>query len=102
MNDPSFSFYDFKKWIDKHPCDIEASKIQDKEIVGRKVESRIGIKRLNHQIDQDNPELDAISLSEHFKSHGGLIIDEAGKLFLIETDLGQFHIPKVYVKYSEV
>lgn len=99
MKEPTFSFYDFKKWLDENTPSNEPKIVKNGFSVGESVQSRIGIKRLEHQLNKDNSKLENVSsLAQDFKNNGGKILEIDEVNFLIEVKNGKFLIPKIYVK----
>ena len=106
--DPSFSIYEFKYWLEKQPNSelkfpggfIPHTDNKSVEGIGIKVESRLGIQRLEEQIVKFNEDLEhPIEIAKNFKENGGKVVEQRANLtVLVETSLGSFVIPKMYTK----
>ena len=105
--DPSFSIYEFKYWLEKQPKSelkfpsIAKSDIKHDSIaMGEKVESRLGICRLEVELLKYNETLEnSIETAKYFKENGGKIIEQRSDLTVfVETDVGSFVIPRMYTK----
>lgn len=109
--EPSFSFYEFKGWLAKQPEEdfslpefgvIQANKIMG-DIVGKSVESRLGLQRLENQIAEHNADMDqgqVERLAKQFKQQGGVVVEVCDLRLGIDTSLGHFNLPKLYTKLS--
>jgi len=107
--EPSFSIYEFKGWLARQPeanfrlpdisC-IQAKKIMG-DLVGIRVEPRLGLYRLKDQIAQHNESLNSESvktLATAFKDNGGVVGAMHDLCLVIETNKGEFRLPKLYTK----
>lgn len=96
----------FKKWLNHEPSfdtdikfSINVSK-SDPSQENKFVESRIGVEHLKKHIQSYNS-LDPnkiAQLSVEFKNNGGVIKESKDLIYLIETKLGSFNLPRTYVK----
>lgn len=108
--DPSFSIFEFRYWMAKRPqSDFAIGKIEQNNgnkdssdsHIGHSVESRLGIVRLEQQIEKHNNDLKEVKvIAKDFKDHGGQVVDVDDMCFIIETKLGVFNLPSVYTKRS--
>lgn len=73
----------------------------NESMVGKMVEPRLGVKRLEQKIAESNETKIADILAEQFKDCGGKIIDVSGLNVTIEVTGGKFVIPKIYTKDTE-
>ena len=110
--DPSFSIYEFRSWLDKQPkpelgCpSLQKDKGLNEHIVSmgsqKKIESRLGIERLEEQVVKHNPKMDratAIGLAQYFKENGGTLGGEHENMLVsVRTNRGDFRLPKLYTK----
>ena len=87
-----FSLESFKKWMSQQkPMDNKVNRL-----IGLKVESKIGAKRVaKHVLSCDG---DLREVCEDFKKNGGLISEIEGTNFFIEVSSGTFKIPRCFVK----
>lgn len=96
MTEPNLHFTtdDFKQWMKLSEKKEEQQKRQNR-LVGTSVESKIGTKRLIVNITPKEGNLH--ELAKDFKTHGGVINDVDGKIFLIEVNSGFFYIPRYLI-----
>lgn len=98
-NEPSFSLYEFKKWLDDQAKFPEFKKPEETKRSDYHVESRIGISRLKDQIAVHNPDIKDIGhLAEAFKESGGRATDSDGIHVTIRVGEQEFKLPKLYTK----
>ena len=107
--DPSFSIWDFRDWLEKQPTDelnfptlVKSASQPSNEATAEIVESRLGISRLETEINKHNEGLEDIgTLAKCFKDNGGTIIESKNNLtVVIETKSGKFVLPRLYTKSS--
>lgn len=79
----SFSFGDFKKWMD------EESAMENTTVEGRKVQIAVTAKVLANQVEADQGDL--TKSIKAFIKHGGTILNEDGDYLLIDAGLGTFY-----------
>lgn len=98
MTRPSFSFDDFKKWMDEHEEEDRVHQPYQFEnnLLGLKVESKISSKKLASKIIAEEGELEDLVFD--FKKNGGEITEVNGKDFLIEVNSGKFYLSRYYVR----
>jgi hypothetical protein len=103
--DPSFNLYQFKYWLSKQPVfelpdsdQIRTRNVMG-DLVGTKVESRLGQDRLEKQIVKHNPDLKNIKIiAEAFKKNGGLVAEMHDLKLVVEVTSSKFTLPKMYTK----
>lgn len=91
FNPACFSLSDFKKWMESQQKDNSC----DQEVVGMKVEPKIGLRKLIEKIESEE---DATDLAKDFRRHGGIITEEDGNNVMVEVESGSFIIAKNYIK----
>jgi hypothetical protein len=93
--EPILSLYDFKKWM-AHQDDQPTKKRHD-HLIGLKVESKLGTKRLINKITPNEGIVE--DLAKEFRRDGGIIleVDDDCNL-LIEVESGSFTIPRFFVR----
>lgn len=104
--EPSFSLHEFRSWLSKHksPKGDRSSRKKNKVnegMVGLKVESRLGIGRLEEKIAEANDGMDPDVVSEvaaEFKENGGLIAEVTGLTVKVQAGEHNFLLPKIYMK----
>lgn len=106
QGEPSFSLYEFRSWLTKQSqFKMRKKKVKNdtnENMIGKIIEPRLGIKRLEQKIIENNKTDIADILAEQFKESGGKIIDVSDLNVTIEVDGGKFVIPKIYTKDKEV
>jgi hypothetical protein len=103
--EPSFSLHEFRSWLAKQgQFKMRKKKVKNdvnESMVGKTVEPRLGVKRLEQKIAENNDTKIADILAEQFKTTGGKIVDVAELNVTIEVEGGKFVIPKIYTKDTE-
>ncbi len=89
MSRPSFSFDDFKSWLEKEDT-IEEHFEEDVH-----VKPKINPRKLLNKIDVESGDIEDII--KEFKN-GGKVVDQEGRKLLIEVKSGSFFINKSYVE----
>ena len=100
-HDPSFSIYDFKKWLGNNMKNHQIKRPTyqtNQELVSEEVIPRLGIQRLQEHIKEKNNLEDCKSLAKLFKENGGIIKHIEGLDILVECNGQEFHILKGYIK----
>lgn len=99
-NDPSFSIYDFRKWLTDQSPNIKMEKQSQplNQNNNLEVECRLGLTRLEMQIAKHNPNVDHTVLAKEFKESGAKVKQDDGINLILETTSGQFSLPKLYTK----
>lgn len=104
--EPSFSLHEFRSWLAKQgQFKMRKKKVKNdvnENMVGKTVEPRLGVKRLEQKIAENNKTEIADILAEQFKNGGGKIVDVSELNVTIEVDGGKFLLPKIYTKNLEV
>ncbi len=80
---PSFSFGDFKKWME------EESVMEKASVDGKKVQAAVSAKRLINRVEADQGDITESVRS--FVKHGGTVISHDGEYLLIDAGLGTFY-----------
>lgn len=105
QGEPSFSLHEFRSWLAKQgQFKMRKKKVKNdvnENMVGKTVEPRLGVKRLEQKIAESNKTEIADILAEQFKTTGGKIVDVSGLNVTIEVEGGKFVIPKIYTKDTE-
>ncbi len=110
MNDntkrePSFSLHEFRSWLTKQSqFKMRKKKLKNdvsENLIGKTVESRLGVKRLEQKITENNETKIADILATQFKENNGRIVDVSELNVTIEVEGGKFVIPKIYTKETE-
>jgi hypothetical protein len=100
-NEPSFCFYDFKKWMENQngqPSMVRPSSSQE-NWVGLHVFPKIaGGKKLVQKMTIE--EGDAQELTKDFRTNGGQVVSVDQNYIVVEVNSGRFAIPKFMVKKS--
>jgi hypothetical protein len=112
--DPSFSIYEFSSWLNKQPKpELHFPKLREGNhkvvsehivdaSVPKKIESRLGLERLEEQVMKHNSTLDratAVGLAKSFKENGGVVSGELEDMTVsVKTEVGCFKLPKLYTK----
>lgn len=99
-HDPSFSFYEFKKWLSTQQTpDLRQNKQEQKETYGYTVKSRLGLERLELQLALHNPEVaDIKTLARIFKENGGTLVDVKDLTAIVEVNSVKLVLPRSYTK----
>ncbi len=105
-SEPSFSLNEFRSWLSKHKApkaDRPAAKKgkAGEQMVGTKVESRLGVGRLAEKIAEANKGMEpdvAAEVAEAFKAGGGVIAEVAGLTVSVTVGKHTFALPKIYTK----
>lgn len=98
-NDPSFSIYDFRKWLSDQSPNVKMEKKSNSVPQDITVECRLGLTRLEMQMKKHNPELTNIeTLAQEFKEDGASVKEDDGINLMLETSSGKFKLPKLYTK----
>lgn len=104
-NEPSFSLHEFRSWLAKHqepkPKKKRAKTQISEAMIGKLVESRLGIKRLEQKITENNQTDIADILADEFKACGGKVTAVSDLLVNVEVKSGSFLIPRIYTKDTE-
>lgn len=109
QRDANFNIFEFKKWFSDQPdTTLQANglkksnaNVADDQLIGETVSSRLGLKRLETQIQQHNESIDldkAILLAKAFKSDHGTVLEANDLNIIIQSSKGQFSLPKIYTK----
>lgn len=105
QKEPSFSLHEFRSWLSKQgQFKMRKKKVKNdvnENMVGKMVEPRLGVKRLEQKIAEGNKTEIADILAEQFKNAGGKIVDVSELNVTIEVEGGKFVIPKIYTKDLE-
>lgn len=103
-SNPSFSLYEFEKWLKSNTKNNSSSmprvKNENKERGNTQIASRLGLTRLTNKIKQYNEidEKDSEELAEIFKEKGGTMLRTEGLDAVIEVNEREFVLPKAYIK----
>jgi len=104
-NDPSFSIYDFKKWLGDSIKETKiercVNKVENKDLVGNEVVPRLGMERLIEHIKNKNElkEDEAKLIAKEFKENSGFIKDADGLDLIVECKSKSFSILKGSVTF---
>ena len=95
-----FSVQDFKEWISEQEDVSDFFEIDHTEdkFSGKSVKSKVGKNKLLERIEADK---DHELLVEEFLKQGGTVIVVEDKRVQIETDSGEFYLPRFCVKIRE-
>jgi hypothetical protein len=97
--EPSFSLYEFRSWLSKQgQFNLRKKKVKNdvnENMVGKSVEPRLGVERLEQKITEFNKTEIADILAEQFKETGGKILDVTDLNVTVEVEGGKFVIPKI-------
>ena len=103
--EPSFSLHEFRSWLAKQNEPKLRKKKAKSELteamIGKIVESRLGLKRLEQKISENNKTKLADILAGDFKDNGGKIVAVNELLVEVVVESGSFLIPKIYTKNAE-
>ena len=109
-DDPNLraNIWAFKAWFAKEsdvnsqpPSREVESKNLHSDLIGSLVESRLGIERLEMQIEKHNADFAPLEigiLAKQFKNSGGRIVGTDALTLTVEVAKGKFAIPKLYTK----
>lgn len=98
-NDPSFSIHDFRKWLTNQSPNVNMEKKSLSQNTLSTVECRLGLTRLELQIEKHNPQITNIAVvAKEFKEGGAKVKEDDGINLMLETVSGQFRLPKLYTK----
>jgi hypothetical protein len=104
--EPSFSLHEFRSWLAKQgQPKMRKKKAKTKlqeAMIGKMVEPRLGLTRLEQKIAESNKTEVADILADDFKTNGGKITEVNELMVRIEVGSGSFLIPKIYTKDMEV
>lgn len=104
--EPSFSLYEFRKWLDHHELPnlgSEKKSEEAKQEYNYTVESRLGISRLETQITQHNSSLsenEVKKIAKQFKENKGKLIDVQDLMSIVEVNSTVIKLPSSYTKKS--
>lgn len=105
-HEPSFSLYEFRKWLDHHELPNLGSEKKSEETkpeYNYMVESRLGISRLELQLAQHNPSLnenEVKKIAKQFKENKGKLIDIQDLMSIVEVNSIVVKLPSSYTKKS--
>lgn len=103
--EPSFSLHEFRSWLAKQgQFKMRKKKVKNamhESMIGKMVESRLGVKRLEQKIAENNETDIADILADQFKEFGGKIVEVTELMATVEVEGGKFVIPKIYTKDVE-
>lgn len=106
QREPSFLLHEFRSWLAKQgQFKMRKKKVKNdvnESMIGKMVEPRLGVKRLEQKIAESNKTDIADILAEQFKDNGGKIVDVTELHVTVEVEGGKFCIPKIYTKDMEV
>lgn len=100
-NEPSFSLNDFRKWLSgAKKFDLKLERRSDSATPSDAlVECRLGIARLEMQIEKHNPNArNASAIAKDFKEHGAKVVQDNGDNVMLETANFKFEFPKMYIR----
>ena len=104
--EPSFSLHEFRSWLSKQDrLKVKKKKAKNdvsEGLIGRMVEPRLGVTRLEQKIAESNKTDVADILAERFKECGGRITAVSELDVTIEVEGRTFNLPKMYTKDMEV
>lgn len=99
--EPSFSIYEFKHWLTTQDQLSLNRKPEEKQECGFHVSSRLGVQRLESQIEQHNPSMkleDRKLAARQFKQSGGTLIEMHGLIGTVQLESMKFDLPRTYMK----
>jgi len=103
--EPSFSLHEFRSWLAKQqepkPRKKKVKSKLTEAMIGKCVESRLGLLRLEQKITESNKTDIADILADDFKENGGKIVGVSELMVEVEVASGKFLIPKIYTKDAE-
>jgi len=87
---PSFSFSDFKKWMEQEDA-LESGNVE-----GRRIRSALSPKKLLHVTEADQGEL--YQSVRQFYREGGTVLNQDGDYLLVDAGVGTFYINRKHVR----
>lgn len=106
MGKPGFNIYEFKKWLETHPsemdgpdCKMDRTKLEADPIIGARATPKTTEAKILSSLESVTGKQDEI-ISEFF-ANGGTTILNHGRRVVVEVAAGSFSIPRSCVKLEK-
>lgn len=106
MGKPGFNIYEFKKWLDQIPtnlevpdCKMDRSRLETDPTIGTHATAKTNEAKILASMENVNGDKDKVMAE--FLSNGGTTIANHGRRVVVEVTCGDFSIPRFCVKMEK-